>query len=184
MTAPTIFDACQPRDDVREGRVSDADLAADLAAVIRGTAVPDYSDPARFFANTYPTRGLKNLLEAVCRRLQVSDGRSALGLARGPPESDLHGGYGSLLDEQADLGQLLLGGRHARRHHRAIVELPKPRSAELHQLAADLALLERRGIDIAEERPKMGFQHHQDYRDYRRFTAHSWGRAPSVPRTS
>ena len=77
MTAPTIFDACQPRDDVREGRVSDADLAADLAAVIRGTSVPDYSDPARFFANTYPTRGLKNLLEAVCRRLSGAGGEAA-----------------------------------------------------------------------------------------------------------
>jgi hypothetical protein len=77
MTVPTIFDACQPRDDVREGRVSDADLAADLAAVIRGKAVPDYSDPARFFANTYPTRGLKNLLEAVCRRLSGAGGEAA-----------------------------------------------------------------------------------------------------------
>lgn len=77
MPVPTIFDACQPRDDVREGRVSDADLAADLAAVIRGTSVPDYSDPARFFANTYPTRGLKNLLEAVCRRLSGAGGEAA-----------------------------------------------------------------------------------------------------------
>ncbi len=77
MTVPTIFDACLPREDVREGRVSDADLAADLAAVVRGRAVPDYSDPARFFANTYPTRGLKNLLEAVCRRLSGVGGEAA-----------------------------------------------------------------------------------------------------------
>lgn len=77
MAAPTIFDACLPRDDVREGRISDADLAADLAAVIRGKAVLDYSDPARFFANTYPTRGLKNLLDAVCRRLSGAGGEAA-----------------------------------------------------------------------------------------------------------
>lgn len=77
MTIPTIFDVCQPRDDVRSGRVSDADLAADLAAVIRGEAVPDYSEPARFFANSYPTRGLRNLLEAVCRRLSGKGGEAA-----------------------------------------------------------------------------------------------------------
>lgn len=77
MTASTIFDVCQPREDVRKGRVSDADLAADLAAVIRGDAVLDYADPARFFANTYPTRGLKNLLEAVCRRLSGVGGEAA-----------------------------------------------------------------------------------------------------------
>ena len=69
MAVPNIFDVCLPRDDVRDGKVSDADLAADLAAVITGKAVPDYSDPVRFFANTYQTRGLRNLLEAVCRRL-------------------------------------------------------------------------------------------------------------------
>lgn len=77
MTVPSIFEVCLPREDVRDGRVSDADLAADLAAVIRGEAVPDYSDPSRFFANTYPTRGLRNLLEAVCRRLSGSGGEAA-----------------------------------------------------------------------------------------------------------
>lgn len=77
MTVPSIFEVCLPREDVRDGRVSDADLAADLAAVIRGEAVPDYSEPSRFFANTYPTRGLRNLLEAVCRRLSGSGGEAA-----------------------------------------------------------------------------------------------------------
>src|SRR5690606_8259142 len=74
---PNIFDVCLPRDDVRDGKVSDADLAADLAAVITGKAAPDYSDPVRFFANTYPTRGLRNLLEAVCRRLSGAGGEAA-----------------------------------------------------------------------------------------------------------
>ena len=77
MAVPNIFDVCLPRDDVRDGKVSDADLAADLAAVITGKAVPDYSDPVRFFANTYPTRGLRNLLEAVCRRLSGAGGEAA-----------------------------------------------------------------------------------------------------------
>jgi predicted AAA+ superfamily ATPase len=70
MSAPTIFDLCEPRADVRAGTSSEADFAADLSHVIRGTGGPvEYSDPARFFANTYPTRGLRSLLGNVCTRL-------------------------------------------------------------------------------------------------------------------
>ena len=70
---PTIFDICQPREDVLAGRVADADFAADLASVIAGTASAEYSDPARFFANTYPTRGLRDLLANVCARLRGTE---------------------------------------------------------------------------------------------------------------
>ena len=73
----TIFDLCQPRSDVLAGRVADADFAADLAAVIGGTASAEYSEPARFFANTYPTRGLRDLLANVCRRLSGAGGEAA-----------------------------------------------------------------------------------------------------------
>ena len=73
----TIFDLCQPRSDVLAGRVADADFAADLAAVIGGTASTEYSEPARFFANTYPTRGLRDLLANVCRRLSGVAGGNA-----------------------------------------------------------------------------------------------------------
>ncbi|MGE0713885.1 MAG: ATP-binding protein [Alphaproteobacteria bacterium] len=70
MSYPTIFDLCAPRADVLAGTSSDADFAADLSHVLRGTGGPDeYSVPAHFFANTYPTRGLKNLLTNVCARL-------------------------------------------------------------------------------------------------------------------
>ncbi len=72
-----IFDLCQPRSDVLAGRVADADFAADLAAVIGGTASAEYSEPARFFANTYPTRGLRDLLANVCRRLSGAGGEAA-----------------------------------------------------------------------------------------------------------
>ena len=76
MTIPTIFETCRPRRDVLEGTV-DADFAADLAAVLAGRASAAYSDPARFFANTYPTRGLRNLLANVCRRLSGTGGEAA-----------------------------------------------------------------------------------------------------------
>jgi len=69
MTLPTIFDLCEPRQDVLLGTISESDFAADLAQVLRGDAPKEYLDPIRFFANTHPTRGLKDLLRNVCLRL-------------------------------------------------------------------------------------------------------------------
>src|SRR5215218_3191759 len=74
MSVQTIFDLCVPRADVLAGTASDADFAADLSHVIRGGGPVEYSDPVRFFANTYPTRGLKSLLSNVCARLSGSSG--------------------------------------------------------------------------------------------------------------
>ncbi len=70
----TIYDLCQPREDVLMGRTKDEEFAADLSQVVIGTAVPEYADPATFFKYTYPTRGLKTLLETVCRRLSGKGG--------------------------------------------------------------------------------------------------------------
>lgn len=78
MTVPTIFDLCEPRADVRAGTSSDSDFAADLSHVIRGSGGPvEYADPALFFANTYPTRGLRSLLANVCTRLTGQHGAVA-----------------------------------------------------------------------------------------------------------
>jgi hypothetical protein len=78
MSVQTIFDLCTPRPDVLAGTSSDSDFAADLSHVIRGAGGPaEYSDPAKFFANTYPTRGLKSLLSNVCTRLTGKSGAVA-----------------------------------------------------------------------------------------------------------
>ena len=77
MTIPTVFETCRPRADVLTGSVAEADFAADLAQVIAGRASAEYRDPARFFANTYPTRGLRDLLANVCRRLSGAGGEAA-----------------------------------------------------------------------------------------------------------
>lgn len=75
MSLPTIFDICVPRQDVLDGTSSEADFAADLAAVLRDSGPKEYRDPRMFFARTYPTEGLKTLLTSVCSRL-VGGGRS------------------------------------------------------------------------------------------------------------
>ncbi len=75
---PTIFDLCTPRADVLDGTASDSDFAADLAHVLRAQGSPaQYSDPEKFFANTYPTRGLQSLLRNVCGRLSGRGGSVA-----------------------------------------------------------------------------------------------------------
>lgn len=71
---PTIFDLCVPRADVAEGRLLDEEFAADLGRVVTGNATREYQDPQTFFAHTHPTRGLRKLLETVCRRLSGTGG--------------------------------------------------------------------------------------------------------------
>ena len=75
MTA-VIFDVCKPRADVLAGAV-ESDFAADLAPVVKGNATDEYADPAQFFARTYPTAGLRDLLANVCRRLSGTGGEAA-----------------------------------------------------------------------------------------------------------
>ena len=77
MTIPTIFETSRPREDVRKGAIAEADFAADLAQVVAGQGGAEHLDPARFFARTYPTRGLKDLLANVGRRLTGAGGEAA-----------------------------------------------------------------------------------------------------------
>ena len=74
----TIFDHCVPRNDILDGSISVGDFAARLGSVISRTGPSDYVDPARFFANTYPTEGLKELLSQVLGRLSGRSGTSAV----------------------------------------------------------------------------------------------------------
>src|SRR5437660_8094556 len=76
-TLPTIFQTCRPRADVEAGTTKDEQFAADLAQVVRGTAPREYSDPATFFRHSYPTRGMKALLKAVCKRISGIGGEVA-----------------------------------------------------------------------------------------------------------
>lgn len=72
MATATIFEVCEPRQDVKDGAIAESDFAADLAQVLRGEGPEEYRDPALFFTNTYPTRGLRDLLRSVCARLTGS----------------------------------------------------------------------------------------------------------------
>src|SRR5699024_2881067 len=58
-----------PHADVASGRFDQAEFAADLFEVAKGTADDEYQDPVAFFARTYLTEGLSDLLLGATRRL-------------------------------------------------------------------------------------------------------------------
>jgi hypothetical protein len=71
----SIFDTCIPRDEISTGELSLDLFAAKLRLVVEGAAPQVYQDPRIFFANTFPTNGLKTLLSEVFGRLaKVSTG--------------------------------------------------------------------------------------------------------------
>lgn len=62
-------DIITPHADVASGRFDQAEFAADLFEVASGTADEEYQDPKAFFARTYLTAGLSDLLTGAARRL-------------------------------------------------------------------------------------------------------------------
>lgn len=64
-----LFALCDPRPDVLQGVLRESDFAADLSQVLRGDAPDEYKLPGLFFSNTYPTKGLKNVLKLVALRV-------------------------------------------------------------------------------------------------------------------
>ena len=63
-----------PHDDVATGNFHAAEFAADLYKVATsGEAGQDYADPVEFFARTYLTAGLRDLIDRAVRRLSGDD---------------------------------------------------------------------------------------------------------------
>ncbi len=69
----SIFTTCDPRDEVLGGNLSEDIFAAKLKQVVDGNAPLVYQDPQIFFANTFPTNGLKTLISEVFGRLTGVD---------------------------------------------------------------------------------------------------------------
>ena len=64
----------QPHADVQSGRYDQAEFAADLHQVYRGTAASEYQDPTEFFRRTFLTEGLRQLLTQAIERLSGTGG--------------------------------------------------------------------------------------------------------------
>ena len=67
-------DIITPHADVASGRFDQAEFAADLFEVACGSADEEYQDPQSFFARTYLTEGLRDLLVGAARRLSGGGG--------------------------------------------------------------------------------------------------------------
>src|SRR4051812_10631029 len=71
----SIIETCVPRQDVLEGGLADNHFAAQLDKVVRDAAhYPVYGDADAFFAQTYPTTGLKTMLTKVFGRVSGAKG--------------------------------------------------------------------------------------------------------------
>lgn len=72
---PTVFDACDPRDDVLRGELAEDQFAANLASVAFDPedAAPVYRDATEFFASTYPTEGLQTLLSTIFQSVPLDN---------------------------------------------------------------------------------------------------------------
>lgn len=84
-----LFDLAEPRPDVLAGTLTDAVFAASLDEVLAGTAPAAYGDPQAFFESTYPSAGLRSMLDEAL-------GRAGGGRPDGAPvirlETNLGGG--------------------------------------------------------------------------------------------
>jgi predicted AAA+ superfamily ATPase len=63
-----------PHEDVLKGTFQQAEFAADISRVHRGTASGEYQDPALFFQRTFITEGMRLLLDSVVKRLAGKGG--------------------------------------------------------------------------------------------------------------
>ena len=70
----------RPHPDVAAGRYRQAEFAADLSQVARGTAEVEYQDPVEFFARTYLTEGMRGLLLQALKRIRGSGGEPVIQL--------------------------------------------------------------------------------------------------------
>ena len=67
-------DIITPHADVAQGNFEQAEFAANLFDVLSGSAESEYQDPREFFARTFITQGLSDLLVGAARRLSGGGG--------------------------------------------------------------------------------------------------------------
>lgn len=67
---PSWRDVMVPHDEVADGSYKKAEFAADLSQVAKGKGTREYRDPKEFFARTYVTEGMKNLLTGALERVK------------------------------------------------------------------------------------------------------------------
>lgn len=69
-----------PHPDVAAGSYHQTEFTANLAKVVEGNAATEYQDPKEFFARTYLTNGMRQLLVTTVQRLAGKDGEPIIQL--------------------------------------------------------------------------------------------------------
>lgn len=69
-----VYDTCAPRPEVLEGALVEDIFAAEITPVVAEQGPKIYWDAERFFANTFPTQGLQDLIREVFTRLSGRGG--------------------------------------------------------------------------------------------------------------
>ena len=87
----TVMDSCTPRPEVLEGLLAEDVFAAELTPVLRGEGPQVYREAETFFANTYPTQGLRALVREVFLRLSGQGGNPLLRLETAMGGGKTHG---------------------------------------------------------------------------------------------
>lgn len=80
MTLKPWREIAIPHPDVLEGTFQQSEFAADMTAVHRGKATPEYQDAAAFFQRTFITEGMRLLLIQVAQRLNGVGGEPVIQL--------------------------------------------------------------------------------------------------------
>ncbi|WP_204106067.1 MULTISPECIES: DUF499 domain-containing protein [Spirulina sp. CCY15215] len=75
---PSILTTCIPRAEIQTGELAEEIFAAKIRPVVEGTAPRVYQDAEVFFANTFPTDGIKTLIREVFGRLTGGEVGSAI----------------------------------------------------------------------------------------------------------
>jgi predicted AAA+ superfamily ATPase len=70
----------EPHPDVAQGLYLQAEFAADLFQVFKGTSLLEYQDPVDFFGRTYITEGMKGLLIQAIKRVSGKGGEPVIQL--------------------------------------------------------------------------------------------------------
>ena len=146
-----------PHPDVAQGRFEQAEFAADLYQVLHNKADEEYQDPKAFFARTYITEGLRDLIRVAALRLSGKGGdpivelQTSFGggkthslialyhLASGLPTADLPGVDSVLSDDElsvpSDVQRAVFVGQMVSPSTPQV----KPDGTEVHTLWGDLA---------------------------------------------
>ena len=120
-----------PHQDVLNGTFQQSEFAADLTAVRRGMATPEYGDAQAFYTRTFITEGMGKLLTQVSQRLNGNGGEPVIQLqtAFGGGKTHTLLAVYHLASRQCALGDLT--GISALLDHAGLMDVPQAKVAVL-----------------------------------------------------